>query len=70
MTRRYKPVCCRCGDVYSSREQSAGYHLCIACRTETPSSHRKANYLTKVPAHYRDWNNDDDVLNWAMEKYA
>lgn len=66
MVRKYKPICCRCGEVFSGKAQSAGYHLCPTCRTETPTRHR----ADQTPATYRDWNNESDVMAWAIEKGA
>lgn len=59
--RRYKPICTRCGEVYSAKSLQAGFHLCPVCRTETPKAHRDN-------PNYRNWYNDKHVLKWAQEQ--
>lgn len=39
---RLKPICVRCGDVFSPKRAKAGYHLCLLCGEEAASESRKS----------------------------
>ena len=49
---RLKPICVRCGDVFSPKRAKAGYHLCLLCgeeaareRKHTIAPMHKSNYM-------------------------
>lgn len=42
MSRRLKPICCRCGDTYSAKRANAGYQLCLLCGEDEARQQRKS----------------------------
>ena len=49
---RMKPMCSRCGDMYSAKRANAGYQLCMPCgedeargRRHTIAPMHKSNYM-------------------------
>ena len=44
---RMKPICLRCGDVYSAKRSNAGYRLCLPCGEDESRTTRR----TVVPMH-------------------
>jgi tRNA(Ile2) C34 agmatinyltransferase TiaS len=40
MTRRFKPLCPRCGDVFAAARRRAGYLLCLPCGEEAAREER------------------------------
>ena len=60
MSRRYKPICTRCGDIYSAKRANAGYHLCLLCGEDEARARR----FTIAPMHksnYMLFTNLDDL---------
>ena len=60
MSRRLKPVCCRCGDTYSAKRANAGYQLCLVCGEDDARSRR----FTIAPMHKSNYmliTNTDDL---------
>ena len=60
MSRRYKPICTRCGDIYSAKRANAGYHLCLFCGEEDARTRR----FTIAPMHKSNYmliTNTDDL---------
>lgn len=49
---RLKPICVRCGEIFSPKRAKAGYHLCLLCgeeaaqlRKHTVAPMHKSNYM-------------------------
>lgn len=49
MSRRLKPMCSRCGDIYSAKRANSGYHLCLSCGEENARKTRA--HWTVAPMH-------------------
>lgn len=40
-TRKIKPICTRCGDIFSVARRNAGYPMCLMCGEEAAREERK-----------------------------
>ena len=41
-TRKIKPICTRCGDIFSVARRDAGYVVCLMCGEEAAMHERKS----------------------------
>ena len=58
---RMKPICSRCGEVFSAKRANAGYNLCLWCGDEEA---RRVRH-TIVPMHKSNYmlvTNHDDLI--------
>ena len=61
MSRKFKPFCVACGDVFSPARRRAGYHLCLSCGEKQARTVRH----TIVPMHKSNYvpiNNPADLI--------